>query len=122
MPQFNIAPVNERSSHANDWATLVQKAMLGEELVVAYDNRGLVRLIPQPNERHSFAAVSTALRALLVRLDALLQAQGPRTGGAAVERELTVLCDDPLLRKLGVQPPGGIPGAATSSVGQIWAW
>jgi prevent-host-death family protein len=40
MPQFNIA---EAKSHFSE---LVQKAMLGEEVVIARDNKPLLRLVP----------------------------------------------------------------------------
>jgi prevent-host-death family protein len=40
MPQFNIADAKARFSE------LVQKAMSGEEVVVAKDNRPLLRLVP----------------------------------------------------------------------------
>lgn len=40
MPQFNIAEAKARFSE------LVQKAMSGEEVVVAKDNKALVKLVP----------------------------------------------------------------------------
>lgn len=40
MAQFNIA---EAKSHFSE---LVQKAMLGEEVVIARDNKPLLRLVP----------------------------------------------------------------------------
>lgn len=40
MPQFNIA---EAKAHFSE---LVQKAMLGEEVVIARDNKPLLRLMP----------------------------------------------------------------------------
>lgn len=40
MPQFNIA---EAKAHFSE---LVQKAMLGEEVVIAKDNKPLLRLMP----------------------------------------------------------------------------
>jgi prevent-host-death family protein len=40
MPQFNIA---EAKTHLSE---LVQKAMLGEEIVIARDNKPQVRIVP----------------------------------------------------------------------------
>jgi prevent-host-death family protein len=40
MPTFNIAEAKARFSE------LVQKAMLGEEVIIARDNRAVVRLVP----------------------------------------------------------------------------
>jgi len=40
MPQFNIAEAKTRLSE------LVQKALLGEEIVIARDNKPLVRIVP----------------------------------------------------------------------------
>jgi prevent-host-death family protein len=40
MPQFNIA---EAKAHLSE---LVQKAMLGEEIVIARDNKPLAMLVP----------------------------------------------------------------------------
>lgn len=40
MPQFNIA---EAKTHLSD---LVQKAVLGEEIVIARDNKPQVRIVP----------------------------------------------------------------------------
>ena len=123
MPQFNIAKTVNRSSLANAWTILVHKAMLGEDVTVAYDDKPIVRLELQPEVRQSFAAASTGLRALLVRLDGLLQAQGSKSGGDAVEREFNVICDNPTFRKLGVQRPGGeFSGIAKPSIGQVWPW
>ena len=45
MPTFNIAEAKTRFSE------LVQKAMLGEEVIIAKDNHAVARLVPleQPN-------------------------------------------------------------------------
>ena len=40
MPQFNVAEAKARFSE------LVQKAVSGEEIVIARDNRPLLRLVP----------------------------------------------------------------------------
>lgn len=40
MPQFNIA---EAKAHFSE---LVQKAMLGEEVIVAKDNKPVVKIVP----------------------------------------------------------------------------
>ena len=40
MPQFNVAEAKARFSE------LVQKAVSGEEVVIALDNRPLLRLVP----------------------------------------------------------------------------
>ena len=123
MPQFNIARIGDRSSEANTWTILVQKAMLGEDVTVAHNDQAIARLELQPEMRQSFAASATAVRALLVRLDGLLQAQGSNSGGDAVAQEFNVICDNPMFRKLGVQRPGaGFSGVATPSVGQVWPW
>ena len=45
MAQFNIA---EAKSHFSE---LVQKAMLGEEVVIARDNKPLLRLVPFGKKR-----------------------------------------------------------------------
>lgn len=47
MSQFNIA---EAKAHFSE---LVQKAMLGEEVVIARDNRPVLKLVPleQPKQR-----------------------------------------------------------------------
>lgn len=42
MPQFNVAEAKARFSE------LVQKAVSGEEVVIARDNRPLLRLVPLP--------------------------------------------------------------------------
>lgn len=42
MPQFNVAEAKARFSE------LVQKAVSGEEIVIARDNRPLLRLVPLP--------------------------------------------------------------------------
>ena len=123
MSQFNIVKAGERSSHANAWTILVQKAMLGEEVTVAHNDKALLKLELQPEVKQSFAATATGVRALLVRLDGLLQAQGSNSGGDAVDREFHVICDNPMFRKLGVQRPvAGFSGIATPSVGQVWPW
>jgi antitoxin (DNA-binding transcriptional repressor) of toxin-antitoxin stability system len=125
MAQFNLALASTRSSHANAWTTMVHKAMLGDEVVIAYHEKPIIRLQPQQTERQSFAALSTALRALLVRLDQLAGGQGSAEGGQAIEQQWTEMCDDPLFRKLGVERPGGASGVAshaTSTSGQVWPW
>ncbi len=125
MAQFNLALASTRSSHANAWTTLVHKAMLGEEVIIAYQEKPIVRLWPQPTERQSFAAMSTAVRALLVRLDQLAGGQGSAEGGQAIQQQWTEMCDDPVFRKLGVEHPSGASGVAshtTSTIGQVWPW
>jgi len=42
VPQFNVAEAKARFSE------LVQKAVSGEEVVIARDNRPLLRLVPLP--------------------------------------------------------------------------
>jgi prevent-host-death family protein len=42
VPQFNVAEAKARFSE------LVQKAVSGEEIVIARDNRPLLRLVPLP--------------------------------------------------------------------------
>jgi prevent-host-death family protein len=46
MPQFNLAEAKARFSE------LVQKAMLGEEVIVAKENKPVVRIVPiKPQKR-----------------------------------------------------------------------
>ena len=40
MPQFNIAEAKARFSE------LIQKAMIGEEVIIAKDNKPVVKLVP----------------------------------------------------------------------------
>ena len=49
MPTFNIAEAKTRFSE------LVQKAMLGEEVIIARDNHAVARLVPLEQPRRSRA-------------------------------------------------------------------
>ena len=120
MSQFNIAKLQDRMSESNAWTTLAHKVMLGENVLVGLNDVPLLKLEAQPTVRQSFATTTTALRALLVRLDSLLETS---PDGSEVERQFHRICGDPTFRTLGVQRPAGtVAGHKIPSSGQVWPW
>ncbi len=77
MTQFNIA---EAKAHFSD---IIQKALLGEEIIIAKGHKPLVKLVPisKPDKKRSPGSASKQLLYIADDFDAPLDDHTPSFGG-----------------------------------------